>query len=355
MQKLRADAAVQMRRVEAATQRTRDRFEAELARVALAIETAATAAQRTLNAAAMSLAPIIDAAQRYYTHLDRVARDLEHLIPLARRGWALSVFGVLMAPAAHERAAAVAPIDEEQAASELLSGWSDPAAQMLACSLVPYVYPPDQRALASRRQELLERAVEHFRAGRFEEVVLLIYSQLDGIFQDKADELGNDAFTRLFSRKPVPGKSSEQFTDLVARSETVLGDEASFFLLIRDSMTAGVDTSTLDDDPSRHGVLHGRVLGYGTQQRAAQAFAFLAASMELLAALEDDVPLTPQEESATDLDALPLGLHFRLHALLHAPVRSVFVANRDRALAFAADDEVRMDLGGPSNDRRSRD
>jgi hypothetical protein len=338
LERLSADAAGVLRRLDEATRPSRERFQAKLARVAPAIEAGAAAAQRALNAAADSLAPLYEAAQRYYEHLDRIARDLDQLVPLARRGWALSVFGLLMAPNAHERAAAVASTDEEQASDDLLDGWSDPSAQLLACSLVPYVYPPEQRPLATRRQELLDRAVEHFREGRYEEVVLLIYSQLDGIFQDKADEVGVEAFGRLFSRRPVPGTGSEQFEDLVGRSETVLADEESFFLLIRDAMTTGIDRSTLLDHPSRHGVLHGRVLGYGTRLRAAQAFAFLAASMELLAALEDDVPLTDEEAAETELGELPIGLKFRLHALIHAPVRSVFVANRDRALSFAADE-----------------
>jgi hypothetical protein len=66
--------------------------------------------------------------------------------------------------------------------------------------VVPYVYPPEQRRVALRRQELLERASLRFSEGLYEEAVLLTYSQLDGMFRDIALARGDEAFTRLFAK-----------------------------------------------------------------------------------------------------------------------------------------------------------
>ena len=85
--------------------------------------------------------------------------------------------------------------------------------------------------------------------------------------------------------------------------------------------------TTLDDNPSRHGVLHGRVLGYGTRRRAAQTFAFLAGCVELLVITAgDDLGLT-EEELDMPADELPAGTHFILAAQLAAPVRAVYIQN----------------------------
>ena len=57
-------------------------------------------------------------------------------------------------------------------------------------------------------------------------------------------------------------------------------------------MTDSVATTTLGDRASRHGILHGRALGYGTRRRAAQSFAFLAACVEILVASFEELPLS---------------------------------------------------------------
>jgi hypothetical protein len=107
----------------------------------------------------------------------------------------------------------------------------------------------------------------------------------------------------------------------------MIGTEEEFFLAVREGMTEDVRETTLDDHPSRHGVLHGRVLGYGTRRRAAQTFAFLAGCVELLVITAgDDLGLT-EEELDMPADELPAGTHFILAAQLAAPVRAVYIQN----------------------------
>jgi hypothetical protein len=299
--------------------------------------------------------PLIGALKTYYSGLEGAAEIFRELLPLGTEGWALSTFGMIVAPAAHRRAADRMASHPAQAQEELEAGWSDESARRQVSSLVPYVYPPEQRALAERRQELLDRASEHYTNGSYEEAVLLVYSQLDGIFQDKADAGGEKAFAKLFSRAPVQGAAGDnvrQFADLVADSESMAGTEDEFFLIVRDAMTESVKMTTLEDHPSRHGVLHGRVLGYGTRRRAAQAFAFLTACLELLLVLDEDISMTKAEAFETDLEDLPEGLKFILFAQLALPVRSVYLYGRDRDLLVAEVDEPKEGAGNQGLTRR---
>jgi hypothetical protein len=107
-------------RVEPATRRQRERLKVEINRWQKAIEPAVATVQGALAAASIELRPLIEAAQRYYNRLDRIAQDLDKLTAIAERGWALSVFGLLMAPEAYERAAG------ENLASRKTAWWSLP-------------------------------------------------------------------------------------------------------------------------------------------------------------------------------------------------------------------------------------
>jgi hypothetical protein len=111
----------------------------------------------------------------------------------------------------------------------------------------------------------------------------------------------------------------------------MIGVEPDFFLAARDALIARADVTTLEDGASRHGVLHGRVLGYDNRRRAAQAFAFLAGCMEILVSSREDVPMTHKEAHQTAvLDADP-ALQFIVRLPLHTPVRSVYLANKATA------------------------
>lgn len=281
--------------------------------------------RRFVGGVSDALAPLLEAVGRYYAGLSATAATFRRLIPLGRDGWAISTYGMMIAPEAHAEAAELAASDRDGAADRLERLWSDPDTRRLLCSLVPYVYPAEQRAIALRRQELLERASARFEEELYEEAVLLVYSQLDGIFRDRAEAEGERAYSRLFSRRAVDGAEARQFEDLVADTRTMINTEDEFFLAVREGLSAEVNATTLDDDPSRHGVLHGRVLGYGTRRRAAQSFAFLAASLELLIASYDTIPMT-EEEAQAPTESMTPGMTLILAAMAWSPVRSVYVS-----------------------------
>lgn len=292
-----------------------------------------------LRRAGEAISPLVTAAAGYLAELHERADAFRRLIALGGEGWAISTYGMMLAPEAHRGAATTAG-DPEVASAYLEEGWSDPGVRRSICAIVPWVYPPATRGIGRRRAELLERASWHFDEGRYEEAVLLVYSQLDGLFRDRA-ETGEAAFSRLFSRRPVGGHAKE-FADIIRESATMPATESEFFLVVRDLMTESVNVTTLDDHPSRHGVLHGRVLGYGTRRRAAQSFAFLAAALELLVASFDQLPLSRYESHEMPSEEWPLGLRLILHAKIFAPVRSVYLSARqtgNAALVEVAEEE----------------
>ena len=285
---------------------------------------------RVLKGFGQAFAAVAVAAMSVFRELQEVAEAIRRLKPLGHEGWAISTYGLMLAPQAHRRAG-MDGIALEDAAQELEDAWSDPALRRQICSIVPWVYQPEYRAVGRRRQELLERASDRFSEGSYEEAVLLVYSQVDGLFQDRAAE-GDAAFSRLFSRRAVrarEGEAAETVRRSCGRVEKPCCNGAGVFLLaVRDQMVEPVLRTTLGDHPSRHGVLHGRVLGFGTRRRAAQAFAFLAAALELLVASWPDLPLTDPEEQTLMAEA-PSGLQLILQARMFSPVRAVYLAGRE--------------------------
>ena len=79
-------------------------------------------------------------------------------------------------------------------------------------------------------------------------------------------------------------------------------------------------------------------MGYGTRVRAAQAFAFLAAAVELLVASWPELPLTDHEGWNVPASQLPLGLQVIMKAARFSQVRGVYVAlqrSPDATVLFA--------------------
>jgi hypothetical protein len=278
-------------------------------------------------------------AATYFNQLAEVARTFRVLRPLCGRGWTISTYSMMLAPEAHRRAAdSVHNLNES--CKLLEDAWSNADLRASVCSIVPYLYPPDDRAVGQRRTELLLRASQRFSEGLYEEAVLLVYSQVDGLFQDRA-ATAEAGYGRLFSKRPVKQSEDDparEFTEIVRATKTMIGVDEAFFLAVRDAMTASVRETTLEDRASRHGVLHGRVLGYGTRTRAAQAFAFLAGAIELLVASWERLPLTRHEGYEMPFSEAPPGLRIAVSAVWFSQVRSVYLAldsTPDSTLLFA--------------------
>lgn len=272
--------------------------------------------------------PVLDGLAQYGASLQEQAEVFRGLVPLGAHGWTISTYGVILALDAHRAAAGHAATDLEAADGTLEELWSDGELRRLVCSLVVYVYEPEDRELAERRRDLLLRAAERFDEGMYAEAVLLVYSQLDGLFADRAEAEGERAFAHLFKKYKPRDPEVRQFTDIVQASESMISTEHEFFLAVRELLSANVTETTLGDHPSRHGVLHGRVLGYDNRRRAAQAFAFLAGCIELLVASRDGVPMTRAEAHETPFSQAPPELRFLILTRSRSPVRGVYLSLR---------------------------
>jgi hypothetical protein len=93
----------------------------------------------------------------YVEALTTTAAIFRTLMPLGDEDWAISTYGLIAAAEGHARAAQQVP-DIYAASMALEEAWSDHAARRRICSLVPYAYPPEHRAIGQARRAFLERA-----------------------------------------------------------------------------------------------------------------------------------------------------------------------------------------------------
>ena len=123
---------------------------------------------------------------------------------------------------------------------------------------------PNSRAIFMRRWELLERARKHHRNRAYEASVLIILTQMDGLVIDVTGEHRQDFFSG--------GDHLVDETTLAGHPE---GLKAIARIMNRDVKHTG-ETGQL----SRHGIMHGRELGYDTVENSTKAFAALFALIE---------------------------------------------------------------------------
>lgn len=126
---------------------------------------------------------------------------------------------------------------------------------------------PSERDVGHPRAMLIHEAVENHREGRYASSITLALTQIDGVVADFSDE--GHVF---FSRDRSTGEPRAALTD----DETLAGHPAALAALAR-LMTERCDTTEITGRLLRHGILHGRELGYGTRRNSTQALATLLA------------------------------------------------------------------------------
>lgn len=121
-------------------------------------------------------------------------------------------------------------------------------------------------AFFAERARLIEKALWHHNAGAFEASVPIVLAQIEGVVFDMTR--GKSGF---FSRK---GDSTH-----LRDSSTVAGmDEGLAALQV--VFGAPANTTTISGAISRHGILHGRELGYDTIRNSTKCFVLLLAIVE---------------------------------------------------------------------------
>lgn len=120
--------------------------------------------------------------------------------------------------------------------------------------------------LFSSRSELLGKAYAHHRSGAYEASVPIVLAQVEGFV---ADVTGGKLF---FTRRPDKAADVLDDTAIVSLHEALP--------VVRDYFSKGMDHTADEGSLSRHGILHGRELGYGTYINSVKAFVLLQALVE---------------------------------------------------------------------------
>lgn len=163
---------------------------------------------------------------------------------------------------------ALATDGEEAAEQVLVETWDDEHRLKRPVQQISSLGHPeaDYHDLFWRRSRLLAKAYDHHRAGAYEASIPILLAQIEGFV---ADVSGGKLF---FSRDP------QKAADVIDSTAIATQDEA--LPVVREFFSAGMDYTASEGSLSRHGILHGRELGYATRINSVKAFVLLQALVE---------------------------------------------------------------------------
>lgn len=113
------------------------------------------------------------------------------------------------------------------------------------------------------RADLMDKAAKHHETGAYEASIPIIHAQIDGLTRDLT---GQSFFSKA---------NKEPYVD----NETLAGLEVNL-PVVRAVFSQDVKTTGHHGFPSRHGVLHGRDLGYATRVNSTKALVLMIALVE---------------------------------------------------------------------------
>ncbi len=156
----------------------------------------------------------------------------------------------------------------DEAERTLIYGWNEEARLHSAILPLQMLGAGDEwlRGIAKARWSLVSRALAHHQNGAYEASVPIVLAQIDGIVKDFADPK-----VTFFDREKWQEHFREDDT-LLALTET-LGP-------LRRLFSENMRQSGVEGKLSRHGILHGRELGYDTLANSTKVFVLLAAIVE---------------------------------------------------------------------------
>lgn len=205
-------------------------------------------------------------------------------------GW---VFTANMSTDSAEEAIRIAKSKGMGAAEEYLEDYYEENWWFLSWRLFAEMKKCPQIGLhnAVARQELIELVWQDHKEKRYHASVPVIAAQIDGIVKDLTGKT-------FYSRKDT---SHLQANETLASDPTALPEVAKMMSRSRSKTT----TEPLDV-PQRHGVLHGRDLGYDTRRTSTQAFATLLSLTELIEAITKGEQFKVPEPEFLDPEAATL-------------------------------------------------
>lgn len=208
-----------------------------------------------------------DKAEKLTATYDRLVRELERTARvLAPLGWV--VHGLAHAEAYSAAATLVEQGRAEDAEELLVRTYNESDFALIRFyQRVTSLYQQDDRwnEIGLARLRILDEAYELHKEGRYAAAIALVLTQIDGIFIDKT------------------GKSARSFFE--PQNENLMDDGtlAGHPLGLRQLsalMSEAQRVTVVTDGLNRHGILHGRVLGYGTLRNATKLWAALLVLIE---------------------------------------------------------------------------
>jgi len=121
----------------------------------------------------------------------------------------------------------------------------------------------EREAIGQDRRRLLMEAMTHHRAGHYGGSVTIVLTQIDGIFIDMTGQSGRDYFFKPWNPNLLD-------------SESLAGHPLGLKTLSA-MMSRSVDETGATGDLVRHGILHGRELGFDTPRNSTKAWVALLA------------------------------------------------------------------------------
>lgn len=216
--------------------------------------------------------------ERMTTEPDRIATALSPL------GW------IFFESAPFDEYALAATLVEQGKASEadelLVRKWNDDEILLRwpVTRLVGLYGGEDERIeIRQGRQRLLWKALELHRQGEYAAAIPMVLAQIDGVFID-------------FASKPAKEFFDPRNPNLV--DDVTLAGHPLGLKTLSKLMSQIVKSTTLGDTLSRHGILHGRVLGYDTIENATKVWTALLAVIDGLKPRADELnaKLTTERE-----------------------------------------------------------
>lgn len=180
----------------------------------------------------------------------------------------------------HDRGAS---LDEAEAV--LVEGWNEGAASLRFCETrIRGLGIADEELgrLCRARAELVEKALTHHQAGAYEASVPIVLAQIDGLVRDMTDG-AYGFFSGLGHRSHLRDTT------------TVPGLDEGLDALQR-YFGARQDITSSTGGASRHGILHGRELGYDTKTNSTKALVLLLAVIEWAAPRAKEIAERRREE-----------------------------------------------------------
>ncbi|MDF1597743.1 MAG: hypothetical protein P1T08_16810 [Acidimicrobiia bacterium] len=243
---------------------------------------------RSLLAALGAPADSLDRMLAASDELRSLVTGYQRWAPLSQIGWAITD---LATPQVYDQAAELLDAGKQRTAEEVLEDyWNEPGRLESAALRVLRVaiYSETRIQVGQRRHELVELAVADHRAERYHASVPVALAQAEGMVRDVIDS--------------SPFLNPNRLSDDVSSS-----GHPDILQPIFESSRATMKRTVLDVSgvfPPRHGVLHGRDLGYDNRRNSTKA---LIALTELATFCQAQLVRAEKDGTLEDLDRQAFG------------------------------------------------